>query len=57
MINRLPGFKRRLDWFIENRKDLTANVACMNTTGMEGAPAAFDRERGSTPPRAAVHAR
>src|ERR1041385_1961241 len=35
VINRLPGFKRRLDWFIENRKDLTANVACMNTTGME----------------------
>jgi hypothetical protein len=35
VINRLPGFKRRLDWFIENRKDLTANVACMKTTGME----------------------
>jgi hypothetical protein len=35
VIDRLPGFKRRLEWFIENRKDLTANVACMNTTGME----------------------
>jgi len=35
VIDRLPGFKRRLEWFIENRKDLTANVACMKTTGME----------------------
>ncbi len=34
VINRLPGFKRRLDWFIENRPDLTANVARMDTMGM-----------------------
>jgi hypothetical protein len=34
LIDKLPGFKRRLEWFIENRKDLTANVACMNTEGM-----------------------
>jgi len=34
VIDRLPGFKRRLGWFIENRQDLTANVACMNTMGM-----------------------
>ncbi len=33
MIDKLPGFKRRMDWFIENRTDLTANVACMNTPG------------------------
>ncbi len=32
-LNKLPGFKRRLEWFIENRPDLTANVACMRTPG------------------------
>ena len=33
LLNRLPGFKRRMEWFIENRPDLTANVACMRTEG------------------------
>jgi hypothetical protein len=33
MMDRMPGFKRRLEWFIENRKDLTASVACMKTAG------------------------
>ncbi len=33
LIEKLPGFKRRMEWFIENRKDLTANVACMRTEG------------------------
>jgi hypothetical protein len=32
-VNKLSGFKRRMDWFLENRKDLTANVASMNTPG------------------------
>jgi Glycosyl hydrolase family 63 C-terminal domain len=36
IVNRLPGFKRRLEWFIRNRPDLTKNVACMRTEG-EGA--------------------
>ena len=27
VVDRLPGFKRRLEWFIENRQDLTGNVA------------------------------
>jgi hypothetical protein len=35
MLNRMPGFKRRMEWFIENRKDLTGNVACMRTPGEE----------------------
>ncbi|HEX3035548.1 MAG TPA: glucosidase, partial [Thermodesulfobacteriota bacterium] len=29
----LPGFKGRLEWFIENRPDLRQNVACMRTPG------------------------
>jgi Glycosyl hydrolase family 63 C-terminal domain len=33
LLNRLPGFKRRLEWFIENRPDLTGNIACMRTPG------------------------
>ena len=33
MLNRMPGFKRRMEWFIENRKDLIGNVACMRTPG------------------------
>ena len=28
-----PDFKRRLEWFIENRPDLTENIACMTTEG------------------------
>ena len=35
LMQRLPGFKRRMDWFIDNRPDLTANVASMRTGGME----------------------
>ena len=34
VVERLPGFKRRLEWFIDNRPDLTGNVACMRTPGM-----------------------
>jgi hypothetical protein len=33
LVDRLPGFKRRLEWFIENRRDLTEHVACMRTAG------------------------
>jgi Mannosylglycerate hydrolase MGH1-like glycoside hydrolase domain/Glycosyl hydrolase family 63 C-terminal domain len=33
LLNRLPGFKRRLEWFIDHRRDLTRNVACMRTPG------------------------
>jgi hypothetical protein len=35
IINRLPGFKKRLEWFIVNRPDLTRNLACMRTAGSE----------------------
>jgi hypothetical protein len=34
VLDKLPDFKRRLEWFIENRPDLTANIACMRTEGM-----------------------
>ena len=35
MLERMPGFKRRLEWFIDNRPDLVNNVACMRTRGMQ----------------------
>jgi hypothetical protein len=34
LLQRLPGFKRRMEWFIENRPDLTQNVASMQASGM-----------------------
>jgi hypothetical protein len=33
LLDKLSGFKRRLHWFIDNRADLTANVACMKAPG------------------------
>jgi hypothetical protein len=33
VVDKLPGFKRRMEWFLENRQDLTRNVACMKTPG------------------------
>jgi hypothetical protein len=33
LLAELPDFKRRMEWFINNRSDLTQNVACMRTPG------------------------
>ena len=33
VLDRLPSFKMRLEWFIEHRPDLTGSVACMKTRG------------------------
>jgi hypothetical protein len=33
-LDRMPSFKRRLNWFIANRPELTENMACMSTEGM-----------------------
>ncbi|HEY0377372.1 MAG TPA: hypothetical protein VGC87_10495, partial [Pyrinomonadaceae bacterium] len=33
LLQKLPDFKKRLEWFIDNRPDLTRNVACMRTPG------------------------
>jgi hypothetical protein len=35
VLDKLPGFKKRLEWFIDNRPDLTAHTACMRTPGKE----------------------
>jgi len=33
LLDCLPDFKRRMEWFIQNRPDLIGNVACMRTPG------------------------
>ena len=33
VLAKLPDFKRRLEWFIDNRPDLTESLACMRTEG------------------------
>ena len=33
ILDRHDGFRRRLDWFIDHRPDLTSAVACMRTHG------------------------
>ncbi len=33
-IDALPGFRRRMEWFIENRPDLAANLASMTREGV-----------------------
>jgi hypothetical protein len=32
-LDRLPAFKRRLEWFVDHRSDLIGHVACMRTRG------------------------
>ncbi|MFN0107503.1 MAG: MGH1-like glycoside hydrolase domain-containing protein [Blastocatellia bacterium] len=32
-LDQLPDFKRRMEWFINNRPDLIGNVACMDEPG------------------------
>jgi hypothetical protein len=33
ILEKLPSFKRRTEWFIQNRPDLTSGIACMQTLG------------------------
>ncbi len=36
VLEAFPDFKRRLDWFVENRPDLTGDIATMRTPGQQG---------------------
>jgi hypothetical protein len=36
LLDQLPGFKRRLEWFIEHRSDLTQACICLTTPGRQG---------------------
>ena len=46
-IDRLPGFKKRLDWFLTNRPDLARHITCMApaSTGHGAGPAAGETGR------------
>src|SRR5262249_39060337 len=35
VISQLPGFRRRMDWFMKHRPDLAANVASLTREGVE----------------------
>ena len=35
VLDGFPGFKKRLDWFVNNRPDLTANISTMRTPGAQ----------------------
>jgi hypothetical protein len=34
LLDKLPGFKRRMQWFIDNRPDLTGHINCARTPGL-----------------------
>ncbi len=34
-IEKLPNFEKRVQWFLENRPDLSSNIACMESCGVE----------------------
>ena len=36
-LGRLPGFAKRTRWFLENRKDLAADISYMSKGGGDGA--------------------
>ncbi len=36
VIDRLPGFKKRLNWFLEHRKDLAQHISYMEHAGGDG---------------------
>ncbi len=36
VIDKLPGFKKRMRWFLENRKDLSRHIAYMQEPGSQG---------------------
>jgi hypothetical protein len=33
LIDRLPGFKKRMEWFLQNRKDLSAHISYLEADG------------------------
>ena len=47
LLERLPNFKRRLEWFVANRPELSANVARLDPDGMDARRllALLDRDR------------
>ena len=61
MINNLPGFHKRLVWFLRYRRDLSQHISYMETRengdGHGGQPFAGDAVAGAAAAGAALHAR
>ncbi|CAN5833845.1 glucosidase [soil metagenome] len=38
VIDKLPGFRKRMEWFLRNRPDLGRHIAYMASAGADGAP-------------------
>ncbi len=56
LVDQLPGFKRRMQWFIANRPDLTRNVASMVVPGKGERRAALHRQSQHNSAAAEAHA-
>ena len=48
-LERFAGFRRRMEWFLENRQDLTANIASMRAPGQAGAGCSRSSTRPAAP--------
>jgi len=55
-LDRLPDFKRRLEWFIDNRPDLTETFACMRSRGVGERRLLSIAKSGSASAHSQVHA-
>jgi hypothetical protein len=38
MVNRLPGFRKRMQWFLDHRQDLARHISYCNRRGSDGTP-------------------
>ena len=56
-MDKLPGFKRRMNWFIQHRPDLCGNIASLTRPGMNRAVAALHGASFAASAHSANHAR
>ena len=56
IVDRLPGFKRRMQWFIENHPDVPEHIESVQTADKGMRRLALTRESRTTGKRAALHA-
>jgi hypothetical protein len=57
LIDRLPGFRKRLDWFLENRKDLAERISYFMTAEQGKAPEGSAGPMGEAGDTAGMHGR
>ena len=55
-LEHLPEFKKRTDWFLENRPDLTDDIACMQDDGQRKSTASVNRHQRTTAKHFALYA-